>query len=324
MTLVNPFRQFWGSAGTSQVVAQYALSLNAWNAIMALPLLHDPKANHPCVDIFYYMAPSVLSLVISVVLQCVCILHLEDIISESVESDCSAASGLLRVACLAVLVAHLLNVDMQETHRMFMWLWHIPLRRPEHSDVSMEYAVYLVFDSCEVMGETVYRPATGITRRHRVVVILAVIIPKLALGWCLLYYAAAYVLFAQTNENLILNAVAATFVIDIDDIIFSVCCPNYLKAIMAAIPPISVTADKAKFAEIVGMAFGWLCLPGGLLALTGILFNTWCSEEALAINLGVGLPMAILGCCYMGCVQCKVKKRTSLVSRTAVVPEEPE
>ena len=52
-------------------------------------------------------------------------------------------------------------------------------------------------------GDSVYVLAAGITDRYRAVAIICLVIPKLVIAAATLFYAAGYVLYAETVEGIV-------------------------------------------------------------------------------------------------------------------------
>ena len=146
-------------------------------------------------------------------------------------------------------------------------------------------------------------------------------LPKLVIAAVTLVYASGYVLAAETNEDIILNAVAAVFILDIDDYAYHFFVTKTQQILVEGLPSLGlVPLDEVpeelqttfpKEALLASDDAAWQFLGGFALApaLFGIaaaIYQSWCEDgSVLAVGLGVGLPVACLG---MSCFACRLQK----------------
>ena len=84
-------------------------------------------------------------------------------------------------------------------------------------------------DENQYEGTEVTRPASGMTHGERALFYVVVVAGKLAVALLILVGGTGLVLRAGTNYDLLLNAVAAAFVLELDEVIYNVLVPNSLK-----------------------------------------------------------------------------------------------
>eukprot|EP01083_Nonionella_stella_P025496 70184_1 len=81
-----------------------------------------------------------------------------------------------------------------------------------------------------------------------------VIFPKMAIALFLSSYGGGFILSSKDNANLILNTLAVTFIIDIDETLFNLFVPNNVKRVIEEIPPVRVNMKpqgKLQFAASI-------------------------------------------------------------------------
>jgi hypothetical protein len=126
------------------------------------------------------------------------------------DAHCDGGSDLLRGVATAVFMSLVLS-DMLETYDIHLWLTMFPTCA-EHEKLKL-----CEFEDPDATGPRagtiVIRPVTGITVSTRIFFYLLVVAGKLFMAVAIAIAGAGLVLRASTDFDLILNAVAAGFVL---------------------------------------------------------------------------------------------------------------
>jgi len=166
---------------------------------------------------------------------------------------------ILRCLCLVVLVAFAL-ADLDETREMWRWVSIIPeyVESDEddeddegsHGDLQESNGSFLTvqeYKYIDTKGPSKNRVkaqghvfATGILARTRYIIYACVLIPKTISVCFILLYSSGIIVFASDNEDLILNAVAALFVLDVPSYTYKLFHPTVLQNELRNFPPIVV------------------------------------------------------------------------------------
>ena len=115
--------------------------------------------------------------------------------------------------------------DLQATYDMHLWLSMF-----ETSKTHEKLEVHRWVDTSNklVKDTKIYLPLTGITWFARFVFYTLVVIPKVVVAVCVATAGSGLVLRSETDYDLVLNAVAAGFVLDLDEVVYRVfltCAP---------------------------------------------------------------------------------------------------
>lgn len=78
---------------------------------------------------------------------------------------------------------------------------------------------------------------SGLTTPFKWCVYLLICLPKLILGVLLAYYGTGYLLVSDSNNDIILNCTALTFITQIDELIYDAMVPASVKCCIDEIPP---------------------------------------------------------------------------------------
>jgi hypothetical protein len=140
---------------------------------------------------------------------------------------CPATNWLLRLTGVVTLTAYC-TTDIYETFSMFFWVILLPTT--ESTEI-----MQLLYDP--ETGEPVGY-ASGVSKWYKATTSLFVILPKLVIGLALWWYGSTFVARSVGNDELILNAVAVVFVLEIDDQLAKVTIPQRMAQLLAKLPPI--------------------------------------------------------------------------------------
>jgi hypothetical protein len=192
---------------------------------------------------------------------------------------------------LYLVVLNMLTLsNVVETNDMARWLRMVPEWNEEkHAALQKEHNTFLCVRSCETFakeGERVIEAghvfATGITPCSRALVYACVLVPKVALALAIMVYASAYIVYAPTNEDLILNSVATVFVLDVDDYAYKYLVPSVFQAAVESFPTIMTRGEggESKIDTFLYQLFGPCFLPLVLAGATAATYEGWWCRRA--------------------------------------------
>jgi len=171
----------------------------------------------------------------------------KDAFEEAGVNQCEApgSSYFLRLICLCVFVASVL-VDLKESAAMAQYVCHIPtMNKSDLDEKDEEILKYcntsLVAKKVRVIKGNEFNMEViccgGITTVERMWFWFWIFL-KIAAEGLVLFVGARYVLYADSNENLILNSVALLFITQIDDIAYNFAVTDLFKNLLNGVPDI--------------------------------------------------------------------------------------
>lgn len=153
---------------------------------------------------------------------------------ESGPPDCEELEPTLELICLWLHVAACLT-DMVETWNMREILWHQIPTAYSHSEV-LRYM--------DVQGSLTL-VSGGFSRLRKALVTVFILIPKFAIAVLVLIWGGMYLAASASNSDVLLNCLALTFVIGIDEMIFAFLAPAKHRHIMEALPSFDVAVEPS-------------------------------------------------------------------------------
>jgi len=115
--------------------------------------------------------------------------------------------------------------DLQATYDMHLWL---SMFKTSKTHEKLEVHRWVDTSNKLVKDTKIYLPLIGITWFARFVFYTLVVIPKVVVAVCVATAGSGLVLRSETDYDLVLNAVAAGFVLDLDEVVYRVfltCAP---------------------------------------------------------------------------------------------------
>eukprot|EP00965_Chrysotila_dentata_P232812 6199208-Pleurochrysis_carterae.AAC.1 len=85
---------------------------------------------------------------------------------------------------------------------------------------------------------------SGFTMKQKSAFILLVIVPKVLLNFLWIIYGGTFVAYSASNVDLLLNSVAMTYVLDLDDLLFSCFTPATIRHGMREIPAVYIHVQR--------------------------------------------------------------------------------
>ena len=90
---------------------------------------------------------------------------------------------------------------------------------------------------------------SGLTASYKVFLYLFIIIPKFAIGVLLVFYGNTFLLTSDSNQDIILNSMALTFITQNDEVIFDSLVSENLKTVCGELPPVQIS-HKSKLISL--------------------------------------------------------------------------
>ena len=238
--------------------------------------------------------PFLIAAIFSAVAQFGAVYYVFDITSDTIHTGrCDAEGGgsyFLRLICLVTFVASA-GVEMKESYYFAEYVQCIPTIKSmskldrttlddfETSLLAKRVKVCNLEKGYEVEIETI--AAGGLTLFEKAWCWLWVLV-KLSAEMLVLVSGSRYVLYADTDEKLILNSVVLLFITEIDDIAFSLASTNLTRRALDAMPTVGKVGnadDKqhrmSKLAGKIQFLGPWIQLFF-LFGASGILWGVHC------------------------------------------------
>ena len=243
--------------------------------------------------ITFFLVPVILGVFISAVVQIVLAVGMYESIvgvdSSALSPTCDSTKPLLMHLCLWFFAIFPLR-DFIETIGMLQWLNEMPTAE-EHERLKVQR--FKDFD------EILTRPTTGMPLGERAFYLLVCLVPKALVAVVCLLAGTGAILRAADNYDLVMATVAATFIMEADDMIYKFLVADWLKVQVSGAPLFGV-ADEGT-AEYFWSQYQGYLLPL-LAALVGnvLLRYFWCagalaSVASLLVVLGAAGAAALAG-----------------------------
>jgi len=173
---------------------------------------------------------------------------------------------MVRYVCVLIYVAYCIG-DLGETLKMYLFIHNFPtvdtfqfLRYKQESDEDS--------DGLEL--------ASGMTRKWKIFVTFFVIIPKLCVAFALLTYGTGFVVNTDDDGDLILNALALGFVLEIDEMSYEYFLTFQMQDVLDNLPAIGLKPGRTmKLNRDIGITIKALVL--GLV--TAMTYQAFCGED---------------------------------------------
>ena len=108
---------------------------------------------------------------------------------------------------------------------------------------------------------------SGMKCWHKLFNLLFIIIPKMLIAVWLFIVGSVFIAFSENDETVLLNTLAVYFIVEVDQFIFTVFTPKFVKKALTSMPPL-VKRDSqfANYQTMFGLVFGNLFA----IALVGV------------------------------------------------------
>ena len=109
---------------------------------------------------------------------------------------------------------------------------------------------------------------------------------KISIEIALLYVGSAYILYADSNENIILNALSLTFVAELDNLAYEYLTSSVVKRILGLLPKFGYNQvtdkgefDCGNFIVLMEQAFGSWILLAFFAGIPSLIYVNWCTWQ---------------------------------------------
>jgi len=208
---------------------------------------------------------------------------------------CLGSDALLRVLALSAFVALAMS-DAMETWSMHLWLSQFQtvsnfgaLRFKRFSDAeadaeSARLASNVASNSSpnltSAVKHVITQPVTGITCMTKVYFYFAAIFSKFIAMVAVLFSGSGAVLRSDNNFDLILNSVAASFILEIDNFAYALLVPETMKRAWSSLPPLGIPKASVPSLTLVGAASQFYVAIGILALIDIFLWQYWWCNSA--------------------------------------------
>lgn len=246
---------------------------------------------------FYCILPQFVCFFLVVGAQISLMWYVYDVVVDGLDGKVCFQAGFCNFVGAVVFACVVLN-DVMKSSDMLRWLAEIPSASdnvvkecknwsPPSSTGCLKFRRVwasrgnVAPDGEEHLQHFLQRPAFGITCHTRVTAISFFILPKFIVEVCLLFTGIGYILYSESNEDAIANALALTFVAEIDDLAGQFFATRYLQIIVRSIPPIGLLFDgdegEVRRRDFCWEAFGSCALLIFLGLAVSIANLIWCT-----------------------------------------------
>jgi len=282
---IDFFEPFGWPYDANQATWSLSLPKSVFSSVFMLHLSISEEMQRTFHFVKVLYIPQFMLYAIVLVTQFSFLVYLYDITKKSInerDNTCEGGDRYLRMLCFAVIVAAILQ-DVQETINMFRWIQCVPTWNEEMHPKIIDECCYGDHEGCGMTkfpfqkyknreGIIVEKPAVGFTHFYRASIFTFVLLPKFLFAISLIYLGGGFLAIAESNSDLILNAVALTFILEVDDIFYDVLTPSMFKLWLET--NFTITFGESEENE----AFRYL--PYGGIAVIGAcvagLYKLWC------------------------------------------------
>jgi len=198
-----------------------------WHGKNCLP---RPSSSTEWLNAFGSFSQTIIALLENFAIQSFFLYMLWDLSVKSIQQqvDCPNTDPLLRWACLCVFTAGTLS-DIAQSMNMGIWLYLLPTAT-QHMAVG-----YQIVDRQRVLDAR-----WGLTRLQKTFAWLCVLVPKFAIAGFMFVIGTAFLSISSSNDVLIVNTVALNYILEIDELLFKVFVPDFVKNCVMNLPPIDL------------------------------------------------------------------------------------
>lgn len=272
------YKPVGGPFDPNQTATTIALPASMFSSVILVPMLICREQRAQRHFIMTLIIPQYAMYVACLAVQCTFLFYVRTLVSEKERPVCKeGGDATLRLLCMTLSVAAVLK-DIAETFSMHAWLSCLP-KWTQEQHVILEY-------TCENSGLTDFpmqkykngddtelvKPAVGITNRTRLLIYVCVLLVKLVMACVLLIYGTAFVGSASSDGDLILNAVAMSFILDIDDLLYELMTPRLYKTWVETCSVISFDEDEVRDSTLYWPYLAFVVIGGA----TGVMYGFWC------------------------------------------------
>ena len=197
-------------------------------------------------------------------------------------ADCSSVAELwLQLVALGAFVGLAVRelIGVFETH---MWLQMFKTVKKHEMLLLQRYELEVEGMRGDKIMSTVHRPLTGITRIERGCFYLLLLLWFLT-SFTVLVAGSGAVLRSSNRFDLVLNTTAATFVLELDEMIYHLLVPSTVRGVTSCIPPFNASRYDASSGKVCSCrSIGFFFYSEFVFVLVALLmvplYITWCPQ----------------------------------------------
>ena len=319
-----PFSPIARAAFTMGVINQIKVPPSVWAAALQVPLavctLEDQT--NPVMWCFFII-PSQFALFLSGAAQVTFLYYMHHMVRNVNEDDfgggptCDGkASSFLKFVATSVFLSYAFGTEFTEALLTNRWLSAFPdwdedkhTKVIKDTDEREDYGgvvPFLIFqEATNNSGESALVPAVGLSQAFKWYARFVFVLVRMIIAGGIMVEAAGLIFYSPNDFAVLGSAVAATFVLDIDNYVYQFLVTDFVKTRLATVPPIGVSQNIGfTAADLFWQFFGSYLLIAVLLSTAGALEAAWCEDGVLAAWLGLGIPIL---CCTGACALCASK-----------------
>ena len=222
-----------------------SLPENIYSALMISWINSGTLAESTTVQFFIQELPIFLALVLSYVAQITMAHFLVMAASNELSDTCENGATLLRYVAVFAFCAALIN-DMYDTLNTHLWLQcfktvaaHEQLKVQKYREINRHWKG--PDDPEDPQDYETFRPVTGLTRGERICFYLFAVVGKLFVAAYVCVGGVGIVVRSESSFDIVMNSVAALFVLDFDDMAYQYFITDQMKLFGSNIPAFSVS-----------------------------------------------------------------------------------
>ena len=308
-----PFSPMTRAANTNGDINQIKVPPSVWAAALQVPLLFGIAD----VSFLFVIVPAQVALFLSGAAQVTFLYYMHDMVRHVNDDDfgggptCDSdgeASSFLKFVATSVFLSYGFGTEFSEALLTNRWLSAFPdWDEDKHTKViedsmerdgfgSSDGGFQLVFqEATNNDGESALVPAVGLSQAFKWYARFVFVLVRMVIAGGIMVEAAGLIFYSPTNFAVLGSAVAATFVLDIDNYVYQFLVTDLVKINLATVPPIGVSNEiGATLSDMIWQVSGSYLLILVLLSTAGALQAAWCEDGVLAAWLGLGIPIL---CC---------------------------
>ena len=174
------------------------------------------------------------------------------------EQDCNRTDFLATFTCTLLLMGQIMISEIRETVSMLKFINQIPWRKEEDN---REDGIWLVMVRMTDEANNIGEPVTGIGLFHSIVLYILLLL-KLFMAVWLGVNAYDFIMYTNTDHDILLNCTAMIFIGDVDDICFRLFNPTSLQRMYEDYPFFIDPPLDIKMKHICDW-FRWCCKRDG-------------------------------------------------------------
>jgi hypothetical protein len=231
-------------------------------------------AHLPMKQLMLYVFPLIKGSAMTLAIQVYTTYRLSILVREG-DADCSRGDFVLRLMCLGVFLVPMMNGirSLVDIHRFLNRIR--PCR--ERQDFMMQWFQETCPDENETSHITAINKVVSCMSWKCRLSCYSFLTAKLITLLWLVCYGSAFILHSAGDENLILNAVALCFVLDVDSYIYDFVTNGTIKQYLSALPAVGLSVEETKESAIVLLDQYW---PVWSLTFLGMAITScywsWC------------------------------------------------